>query len=87
MLQVLDGADPDRGRATSSFPIANLNDVDPGSGFNFFVDRVHHLALPVMVLMVASIAKYSRFMRASMLEVVNADYVRTARAKGLIERG
>ena len=39
-----------------------------------------------MVLMVASIATYSRFMRASMLEVVNADYVRTARAKGLPER-
>ena len=68
------------------FPIANLNDVDPGSGIDFWVDRAHHLALPVMVLMVASIAQYSRFMRASMLEVVNADYVRTARAKGLKER-
>src|SRR5205809_54143 len=33
-----------------------------------------------------SFAGYSRFMRASMLEVINADYVRTARAKGLIER-
>ena len=36
--------------------------------------------------MVASVASYSRYMRASMLEVVNADYVRTARAKGLPER-
>ena len=68
------------------FPIANLNSVDPGGGFSFVVDRAWHLALPVMVLMVASIAQYSRFMRASMLEVVNADYVRTARAKGLRER-
>ena len=68
------------------FPIANLNDVNSGSGIDFWVDRAHHLALPVMVLMVASIAQYSRFMRASMLEVVNADYVRTARAKGLKER-
>jgi peptide/nickel transport system permease protein len=42
--------------------------------------------MPVMVLMVASVATYSRFMRASMLEVVNSDYVRTARAKGLVER-
>jgi peptide/nickel transport system permease protein len=67
------------------FPIANLNDVDAGSGFSFLIDRAHHLALPVLVLMVASIATYSRFMRASMLEVVNADYVRTARAKGLRE--
>ncbi len=68
------------------FPIANLNSVDPGGGVSFVVDRAWHLALPVMVLMVASIAQYSRFMRASMLEVVNADYVRTARAKGLRER-
>jgi glutathione transport system permease protein len=67
------------------FPIANLNDVNSGSGVDFWIDRAHHLALPVMVLMVASIAQYSRFMRASMLEVVNADYVRTARAKGLRE--
>ncbi len=68
------------------FPIASLSDVDPGSGIDFWIDRAHHLALPIMVLMVASIAQYSRFMRASMLEVVNADYVRTARAKGLNER-
>ena len=68
------------------FPVASLNDVDPGSGIDFWIDRAHHLALPIMVLMVASIAVYSRFMRASMLEVVNADYVRTARAKGLVER-
>jgi peptide/nickel transport system permease protein len=68
------------------FPIANLNSVDPGTGLSFWVDRAHHLVVPVMVLMVASIATYSRFMRASMLEVVNSDYVRTARAKGLPER-
>jgi peptide/nickel transport system permease protein len=67
------------------FPVANLNSVDPGSGLSFVVDRAHHLALPVFVLMIASIATYSRYMRASMLEVVNSDYVRTARAKGLTE--
>ena len=68
------------------FPITSLNSVDPGTGFSFVVDRAHHLVLPVMVLMVASIATYSRYMRAAMLEVVNSDYVRTARAKGLDER-
>jgi peptide/nickel transport system permease protein len=67
------------------FPIANLNSVDPGTGLSFVIDRAHHLVLPVLVLMVASIATYSRFMRAAMLEVVNSDYVRTARAKGLRE--
>jgi peptide/nickel transport system permease protein len=68
------------------FPIANLNSVDPGEGIQFAIDRAHHLVMPVIVLMVASVATYSRFMRASMLEVVNSDYVRTARAKGLNER-
>jgi peptide/nickel transport system permease protein len=67
------------------FPVANLNSVDPGTGLDFVIDRAHHLVLPVLVLMVASIATYSRYMRASMLEVVNSDYVRTARAKGLPE--
>ena len=68
------------------FPIANLSSVDPGSGFSFWLDRAHHLVLPVLVLMVAGIAGYSRYMRAAMLEVINSDYVRTARAKGLKER-
>jgi ABC-type dipeptide/oligopeptide/nickel transport system permease component len=68
------------------FPIANLNDVDPGEGVAFALDRAHHLVLPVAVLMIASVATYSRYMRAAMLEVVNSDYVRTARAKGLTER-
>ena len=68
------------------FPIANLSSVDPGSGIHFWIDRAHHLVLPVLVLMVAGIAGYSRYMRAAMLEVINSDYVRTARAKGLNER-
>jgi len=68
------------------FYVANLSGIDPGSGLHFVLDRAQHLALPVLVLMVASIASYSRYMRASMLEVVNSDYVRTARAKGLPER-
>lgn len=68
------------------FPITSLSSVDPGTGLDFVIDRAHHLVLPVVVLMVASIATYSRYMRASMLEVVNSDYVRTARAKGLSER-
>ena len=68
------------------FYVASLNSVDPGSGLEFVLDRAQHLALPIMVLAIANIATYSRFMRASMLEVINSDYVRTARAKGLGER-
>jgi peptide/nickel transport system permease protein len=68
------------------FPIANLSDVDPGTGVSFWVDRAHHLVLPVLVLSVVNLAVYTRYMRASMLEVVNSDFVRTARAKGVVER-
>jgi len=58
----------------------------PGSvGFDL-VDRLRHVALPAVVLAVQSIAVYSRYMRASMLEVLGSDYLRTARAKGLRER-
>jgi peptide/nickel transport system permease protein len=65
------------------FYVSNLSSTEPD---NFLLDRIQHLALPVMVLTVASIAQYSRYMRAAMLEVINSDYVRTARAKGLNER-
>jgi peptide/nickel transport system permease protein len=68
------------------FYTSGLSSVDPGTGFHWFLDRAQHLALPIMALCVLSIAQYSRYMRASMLEVLNSDYVRTARAKGLIER-
>ncbi len=66
------------------FAVAGM--MQPGAtGFDF-VDRVRHLVLPAMVLAVQIIAVYSRYMRASMLEVLHSDYLRTARAKGLRER-
>lgn len=68
------------------FPIANLSSASPGTGLAFVIDRIHHLVLPVLSLAIFSVASYSRYMRASMLEVINADHVRTARAKGLTER-
>lgn len=48
-------------------------------------DLVRHMILPVTMLSVVSAAGYMRFMRSAMLEVINQDYVRTARAKGLRE--
>jgi peptide/nickel transport system permease protein len=48
-------------------------------------DRLQHIALPAFTLSVVSFALYSRYMRASMLDSINTDYVRTARAKGLSE--
>ena len=49
-------------------------------------DQLLHLILPVAVLTIVSISGWSRYIRASMLDVLRQDYVRTARAKGLIER-
>jgi peptide/nickel transport system permease protein len=54
----------------------------PGAGF---LERMQHLVLPAAVLGVVSSALILRFTRASMLDVLNDDYVRTARAKGLGE--
>ncbi|GAC1614646.1 MAG: oligopeptide ABC transporter permease AppB [Candidatus Dormibacteraceae bacterium] len=50
------------------------------------IDLLWHLALPSLVLAVQFIASYSRFTRGAMLEVMNQDFIRTARAKGLGER-
>jgi peptide/nickel transport system permease protein len=47
---------------------------------------VKHMILPVTVVAIQIIAVYSRYMRASLLEVLNSDYMRTARAKGISER-
>lgn len=50
------------------------------------LDLLQHLALPVIALSVISVAEFSRFQRAAMLDVLSADYLRTARAKGLSRR-
>lgn len=64
------------------YVIPVLGEVEAGS----LKDRILHLILPTSVLTLVSISFYSRFVRASMLEVMRQDYVRTARAKGLSER-
>ena len=50
------------------------------------IDAFVHLLLPTAALMLVSLAGYVRYSRASLLEVLNQDYIRTARAKGLNER-
>lgn len=50
------------------------------------LDRVKHMIMPAFVLALAGIANYSRIMRTETLEVINQDYIRTARSKGLREQ-
>jgi len=64
------------------FYTSGLNNIGQGT---WSLDRLQHIALPVVTLCVVSFALYSRYMRASMLDVINSDYVRTARAKGVAE--
>jgi peptide/nickel transport system permease protein len=63
------------------FPVSGYG--GPGSSF---ADRMYHLTLPAFALGLVSSALILRFTRASMLDVLSDDYVRTARAKGLAER-
>ncbi len=50
-----------------------------------FLDKAHHMVLPIITLTVISVGSLMRYTRTNMLEVLNADYIRTARAKGLSE--
>jgi peptide/nickel transport system permease protein len=69
--------------AVRDYAIASwLPNVEAGS----FTDRALRLLMPLFVLTFFNTAQWSRFVRSSMLEVLRQDYVRTARAKGLIER-
>ncbi|MBI3212576.1 MAG: ABC transporter permease [Mycobacterium sp.] len=51
-----------------------------------FADRMQHLALPTFTLILGAAAGYSRYQRNAMLDVLNQDFIRTARAKGLTRR-
>jgi len=64
--------------------LRSANTVFTGS-WNIFIDYLRHLILPVFVLVILGIGGLMRYTRTNMLEVLNSDYIRTARAKGLPE--
>lgn len=65
------------------FPVGGVATI--GEPFSLW-DHIHHLILPAFVLGTADMAGLTRYMRSSMLEVLNQDYIRTARAKGFKQR-
>ena len=70
-------------------PIFGTGDYWAFAGANplsALTDLLRHMALPVLTLVLVSVAGDSRFIRSSMLDALNQDYVKTARAKGLPER-
>ena len=61
-------------------------DFNTLSHFGQILDMAKHLVLPIVTLVFISIGPWMRYVRTNMLEVLNADYIRTARAKGLSEK-
>ncbi|MBB1482261.1 ABC transporter permease [Tessaracoccus sp. MC1865] len=70
-------------------PVPTIGSETPNYDSTFWnhaIDSLTHIALPTVVLTLISIAAYTRYTRASMLDVLNQDYIRTARSKGISER-
>lgn len=72
---------------TRWFPIGNVRSLNVANDWSLLslLDGMHHLVLPAIVMSLPLAAVYLRQMRAGMIETLQADFVRTARAKGLSE--
>lgn len=69
------------------FPVSGMYTAGSNKeGWAKFIDMLYHMALPLIVLTLGSLAGLMRYTRSSMLEVIKQDYIRTARAKGLKEK-
>ena len=69
------------------FPASGLvNATASFSGIELLLDYARHLVIPVLTIVILSIGARMRMTRTNMLEVMNSDYIRTARAKGLKEK-
>jgi peptide/nickel transport system permease protein len=73
---------------TGLFPTGGMRSIDHDSlsAAGKFIDILHHLALPALVLGIVPVASRMRQMRANLIEALGSDYVTFARAKGLPER-
>ena len=69
------------------FPASGLIDASKDlTGFPLLLDQMWHLFIPILTVVILSIGGRMRMTRTNMLEVLNSDYIRTARAKGLKEK-
>ena len=69
------------------FPVSGMSSVGKNyTGFRAFLDKAYHFALPLIVMTFCSLGGMTRYVRASMLDALSLDCVRTARAKGLKNR-
>ena len=69
------------------FPVSGMSSVGKDYvGFRAFLDKAYHFALPLIVMTFCSLGGMTRYVRASMIDALHLDCIRTARAKGLKER-
>lgn len=69
------------------FPVSGMSSVGKDyTGFRAFLDKLYHFALPLIVMTFCSLGGMTRYVRASMIDALSLDCIRTARAKGLRER-
>ena len=69
------------------FPISGVKSAGlNATGLEYVLDRLWHMALPVLVMSVSGIGGITRYVRAAMIDVLRMDYIKTARAKGLREK-
>ena len=69
------------------FPISGVKSAGlNATGVEYVLDRLWHMALPVLVMSVSGIGGITRYVRAAMIDVLRMDYIKTARAKGLREK-
>jgi len=69
------------------FPVSGLVDATASyQGVQLLIDYAYHMFIPILTIVILSIGARMRMTRTNMLEVLNSDYIRTARAKGLTER-
>ena len=70
------------------FPVSGMSSVGKEyTGFRAFLDKLYHFALPLIVMTFCSLGGMTRYVRASMTDALRLDCIRTARAKGVRERG
>ena len=69
------------------FPVSGLVDATASyQGVQLLIDYAYHMFIPILTIVILSIGARMRMTRTNMLEVLNSDYIRTARAKGLTEK-
>ncbi len=69
------------------FPISGVKTAGfEGTGMAAFLDSAKHMILPVLVMSVGGIGSITRYVRASMIDALRMDYIKTARSKGLREK-